>query len=69
MSEGSAGDYQADEQAGVAILGWEDPLEKKMATHPSTLAWKIPWMVEPGGLQSTGLQRVGNAEQLQFSSE
>ena len=37
---------------------WQDPLEKEMATHSSTLAWKIPWMEEPGRLQSTGLQRV-----------
>ena len=42
----------------VRSLGWEDPLEKEMATHSSTLAWKIPWMEEPGRLQSTGLQRV-----------
>ena len=34
----------------VRSLGWEDPLEKEMATHSSTLAWKIPWMEEPGGL-------------------
>ena len=40
--------------------GWEDPLEKEMATHSSILAWKIPWMEEPGGLQSMGLQRVGH---------
>ena len=39
-------------------LGQEDPLEKEMATHSSTLAWKIPWMKEPGRLQSMGLQRV-----------
>ena len=39
-------------------LGWEDPLEKEMATHSSILAWRIPWMEEPGGLQSTGSQRV-----------
>ena len=39
-------------------LGQEDPLEKKMATHSSTLAWKIPWMEEPDGLQSMGSQRV-----------
>ena len=39
-------------------LGREDPLEKEMAIHSSTLAWKIPWMEEPGGLQSMGLQRV-----------
>jgi len=43
----------------VASLGREDSLEKEMATHSSTLAWKIPWTVEPGGLQSMGLQRVG----------
>ena len=42
----------------VRSLGWEDPLEKEMATHSSTLAWKIPWMEEPGRLQSMGLQRV-----------
>ena len=40
--------------------GLEDSLEKEMATHSSTLAWKIPWMEEPGGLQSMGLQRVGH---------
>ena len=40
-------------------LGWEDPLEKEMATHSSTLAWKIPWTEEPGRLQSMGSQRVG----------
>ena len=43
----------------VPSLGWEDPLEKEMATHFSILAWKIPWTEDPGGLQSTGLQRVG----------
>ena len=43
----------------VPSLGWEDPLEKKMETHSSTLAWKIPWMEKPGRLQSMGLQRVG----------
>ena len=42
----------------VRSLDWEDPLEKEMATHSSTLAWKILWMVEPGRLQSMGLQRV-----------
>ena len=38
----------------VQSLGWEDPLEKEMATQSSTLAWKIPWMEEPGGLQFMG---------------
>ena len=42
----------------VQSLGWEDPLEKEMAPHSSILAWKIPWTEEPGGLRSTGLQRV-----------
>ena len=42
----------------VWSLGREDPLEKEMATHSSILAWRVPWMEEPGGLQSTGLQRV-----------
>ena len=40
------------------LLGWEDPLEKEMATHSSTLAWQIPWTEEPGGLQSMGSLRV-----------
>ena len=44
----------------VQSLGREDPLEKEMTTHSSTLAWKIPWMEEPGRLQSMGLQRVGH---------
>ena len=42
----------------VQSLGWEDPLEKEMATHSSILAWRIPWIEEPGKLQSTGSQRV-----------
>ena len=42
----------------VRSLGQEDPLEKEMATHSSTLAWRIPWTEEPGGLQSMGSQRV-----------
>ena len=44
----------------VQSQGWKDPLEKEMATHSSTLAWKIPWMEEPGRLQSMGSQRVGH---------
>ena len=40
----------------VQSLGWEDPLEKGMATHSSILAWRLPWAEEPGGLQSMGLQ-------------
>ena len=42
----------------VQSLGWEDPLEKGMATHSSILAWEIPWTEKPGGLQSLGSQRV-----------
>ena len=44
----------------VQSLGREDPLEKGMATHSLILAWKTPWTEEPGGLQSTGSQRVGH---------
>ena len=44
----------------VQSCGWEDPLEKEMAIHSSILAWKIPWMEEPGRLQSMGSQRVGH---------
>ena len=44
----------------VRSLGWEDPLEKEMATHSSILAWRVPWMEEPGRLQSTGSQTVGH---------
>ena len=44
----------------VRSLGWEDPLEKEMATHSSTVAWKIPQTEEPGRLQSMGSQRVGH---------
>jgi len=43
----------------VLSLGWEDPLEKEMATHSSIHAWKILWTEEPGGLQSMGLQTAG----------
>ena len=44
----------------VRFLGQEDPLEKEMATHSSILSWRIPWMEEPGKLQSMGLQRVAH---------
>ena len=44
----------------VQSLSQEDPLEKEMATHSSTLAWRIPWREEPGRLQSMGSQRVGH---------
>ena len=44
----------------VRFLGWEDALEKEMATHSSVLAWRIPWIEEPSGLWSMGSQRVGH---------
>ena len=50
---GNAGDLGS-------FLGQEDSLEKEMATHCSILAWRIPWTEEPGGLQSTELQRIGH---------
>ena len=50
----------AVQETRVRSLGWEDPLEKEMATHSSTLSWKIPWTKEPGRLQSMGSQRVGH---------
>ena len=48
------------QETQVGSLGWEDSLEKGMATHSSNLAWGIPWPKEPGGLQSMGSQRVGH---------
>ena len=50
----------AMQETQVWSLGQEDPLEKEMTPHSSTLAWKIPWMEEPGGLQSIGSQRIGH---------
>ena len=46
----------AMQETRVQFLGWEDPLEKEVATHFSILAWRIPWTEEPGGLQSMGSQ-------------
>ena len=51
----------------VQFLDREDPLEKKMATHASILAWEIPWTEEPGGLQSTGHKELDSTEQLTLS--
>ena len=48
------------QETWVRSLGQEDPLEEEMATHSNTLAWKIPWTGEPGGLLSMGLRRVGH---------
>ena len=50
----------AMQETQVPSLGGEDPLEKGMAIHPSILAWRIQWTEEPGGLQSTGSQRIGH---------
>ena len=50
----------AMQEPQVLSLGWEDPLEKEIVTHFSTLAWKIPWTEEPGRLQSIVSQRVGH---------
>ena len=50
----------AVQETRVPPLGQEDPLEEGMATHPSIHAWRIPFTVEPGGLQSIGLQRTGH---------
>ena len=54
------GGSEVKASAWVRSLAREDPLEKEMATHSSILAWRIPWAEEPGGLQSTGSQRVGH---------
>ena len=50
----------AMQETRVRSLGWEYPLEKEMAAHSSILAWKIPWITEPGRLPFMGLQRVGH---------
>ena len=51
---------QETKEMGVQSLVQEDPLEEEMVTHSSILAWRIPWTEGPGGLQSTGSQRVGH---------
>ena len=51
----------------VGPLGWEDPLEKEIATHSSTLAWKIPWMEEPLGYSSWDCKELDMTEQLHYS--
>ena len=53
-------EYACNGGVQVQSLGWEEPLEKGMATHSSILSWRIPWAEEPGGLQSVGSQRVGH---------
>ena len=56
----------AVQETWVRSLGWEDPLEKEMATHSSTLAWKIPWTEEPGRLQSMGSLESDTTQRLPF---
>ena len=48
------------QETRVRFLGWDDPVEKEMATHCSILAWRIPWTEEPGGLRSLGWHKVGH---------
>ena len=55
------------QETQVWSLGWEDPLEKGMATHANIIAWRIPWTEDPGGLQSMGLQSRTRLEQLTLS--
>ena len=50
----------AKQEMQVLSLGWEDPLEKEMVTHFCILVWEIPWIEEPGGLQSMGSQKESN---------
>ena len=52
----------------IRSLGWEDPLQKGMATHSSILAWRFPWTEEPGRLQSLGSQRVGHDSVINIST-
>ena len=52
--------WPAMQETQIQSLGWEDPLEKGMATHSSILAWRFPWTEEPGGLESVGSKRVGH---------
>ena len=63
-SEGKASACNVGDR--VRSLGWEDPLEKEMATHSSTVAWRIPWMEEPGKLQSMESQS-DTTERLHFT--
>ena len=51
----------------VQSLGWEDPLEKRTATHSSILAWRIPWTEKPGRLHSMGSQRVGHSLAIELN--
>ena len=53
----------------VQSLGWEDPLEKEMAPHSSTLAWRIPWTEEPGGATVYGVEKESDSETKQQQSK
>ena len=59
----------AMQETWVCSRGWEDPLEKEMASHSSILAWEIPWTEESGGLQSMGSQRVRHDLATEFGQE
>ena len=56
------------QETRVQSVGREDPLEKEMATHSSTLAWKIPWTEKPGGLQAMGSKESDTPERLHFTT-
>ena len=58
----------AVQETEVRSLGWEDPLEKGMATHSCIPAWRIPWSEEPGGLQSMSIKELNTTEQLTLFS-
>ena len=60
LSDSAVKNPPAMQETPVQSLGWEDALEERMVTRCSILAWRIPWTVEPGGLQSMGLQRTGH---------
>ena len=62
----TAQNLPAMQETRVRSLGQEDPLEEETATHSSLLAWSISWMEEPGGLQSTGSQRVNTTDPVNF---
>ena len=57
----------AQQETQVPLLCWEDPLEKRMATHSSILAWRIPWTEEPDGMQSIVSDCVGHDRETNFS--
>ena len=59
----------AIQETWIWSLGWEDPLEKEMATHSSVLAWEIPWTKEPGGLQSLGFRHSLETKQQEVTSK